>query len=74
MTGDNLALYVASYADATTARADFDALKAAEGDDLEIVGAVVMSRDADGKVDVLEVGLEKTDVKVTQISLGWMPV
>ena len=58
MTGDNLALYVASYADATSAKQDFEALKAAEGDDLEVVGAVVMSRDADGKVDVLEVGDE----------------
>lgn len=35
---------------------DFDALKAAEGDHLEIVGTVVMSRDADGKADVLEIG------------------
>ena len=56
MTGDNLTLYVASYSDASSAKEDFEALKAAEGDDLEIVGAVVMSRDADGKVDVLEVG------------------
>jgi len=55
-TGDNLALYVAAYSDATAAKQDFDSLKAAEGDDLGIVGAVVMSRDADGKVDVLEVG------------------
>ena len=58
MTGDNLMLYVASYADAASANKDFEALKAAEGDDLEIVGAVVMSRDAEGKVDVLEVGDE----------------
>ena len=58
MPGDNLALYVAAYSDAASAQKDFDALKAAEGDDLEIVGAVVMSRDADGKVDVLEVGDE----------------
>jgi len=56
MTGDNLTLYVASYSDASSAKEDFEALKAADGDDLEIVGAVVMSRDADGKVDVLEVG------------------
>jgi uncharacterized membrane protein len=58
MTGDNLALYVASYSDSTSAKQDFDSLKAAEGDDFEIVGAVVMSRDADGNVDVLEVGDE----------------
>ena len=57
---DNLALYVAAYADADAAREDFDALKAAEGDDLEVVGAVVMSRDADGNVDVLEEGNEDT--------------
>ncbi len=56
MTGDNLALYVASYDDAASAREDFDALKAAEGSDLEIVAAVVMNRSAEGKVDVLEVG------------------
>ncbi len=56
MVGDNLALYVAAYDDAASAHQDFDALKAAEGPDLEIVGAVVMNRDADGKVDVLEVG------------------
>ena len=56
MTGDNLALYVASYDDATSAREDFEVLKATEGPDLEVVAAVVMNRDADGKVDVLEVG------------------
>ena len=60
MYRDNLALYVAAYADADAARQDFDALKAAEGDDLEVVGAVVMSRDADGNVDVLEEGNEDT--------------
>ena len=56
MAGDNLALYVAAYSDADTAKQDFEALKSAEGDDLKIEGAVVMSRDADGKVDVLEQG------------------
>ena len=60
MTGDNLALYVASYADADAAKQDFESLKSAEGDDFEIEGAVVMSRDADGKVDVLEQGDEDT--------------
>jgi uncharacterized membrane protein len=59
MTGDNLMLYVASYTDASAAQQDFDALKAAEGDDLEVVGAVVMSRDGDGNVDVLEAGQEE---------------
>lgn len=52
----NLSLYVASYADATAAKEDFEDLKSAEGDDLAVVAAVVMSRDADGKVDVLEKG------------------
>ena len=56
MTGDNLVLYVAAYSDAASARQDFDALKALQGPDLEIAGAVVMNRDADGDVDVLAVG------------------
>ena len=56
MNDDNLALYVATYSDASSAQADFEVLKAAEGDDLAVVGAVVMSRDADGKVDVLTEG------------------
>ena len=60
MTDDNMTLYVASYSDATTAKDDFEALKAVRGDDLAIIGAVVMSRDADGNVDVLEIGDEDT--------------
>ena len=52
----NLALYVAAYSDPDSAKQDFEALKAAEGDDLEVEAAVVMSRDADGNVDVLERG------------------
>ena len=59
--GDNLVLYVAAYSDADTANQDFQALKDAEGDDLEVVGAVVMSRDADGNVDVLESGAANED-------------
>ena len=55
-TEQNLALYVASYSDADSAQEDFEALKAAEGSDLSVVGAVVMSRDADGNVDVLSKG------------------
>jgi uncharacterized membrane protein len=55
-SGDNLVLYVASYADATLANTDFESLKSAEGDDFSIEGAVVMSRDANGNVDVLESG------------------
>ena len=60
MNGQNLALYVATYADADAAKQDFEALKSAEGDNFEVEGAVVMSRDADGKVDVLEQGDEDT--------------
>jgi uncharacterized membrane protein len=52
----NLMLYVASYSDAASAKQDFESLKALEGDDLEVDAAVVMSRGADGKVDVLEEG------------------
>ena len=52
----NLALYVAGYSDPGSAQQDFDSLKDAEGDDLDVVAAVVMSRDADGNVDVLEHG------------------
>ncbi len=53
---ENLVLYAATYADGDSARADFESLKAAEGADLVVVGAIVMSRDADGNVDVLEAG------------------
>ena len=60
MAGDNLALYVATYGDATSAKADFESLKAAEGDDFKVEGAVVMSRDANGNVDVLAKGDETT--------------
>ena len=52
----NLSLYVASYPDATSANEDFVALEAAEADDLRVVSALVMSRDADGQVDVLSEG------------------
>jgi len=56
MASDNLVLYVAAYSDATSAKADFESLKSAEGADLSVEAAVVMSRDADGNVDVLEQG------------------
>jgi len=55
-SGDNLVLYVASYADATTAKDDFETLKANQGDEFKVKGAVVMSRNATGDVDVLEKG------------------
>jgi uncharacterized membrane protein len=58
MVGDNLALYVASYADAASASEDFQLLKDAEAasDDFKVVAAGILSRDADGKVDVKEHG------------------
>ena len=52
----NLTLYVATYADSASANEDFAALKAAESADLRVLSAVVMSRDADGQVDVLSKG------------------
>jgi uncharacterized membrane protein len=58
MSAQNLVLYVATYGDKSSAQQDFETLKDAEGDDFEVVGAVVMSRDADGNVDVLESGDE----------------
>jgi uncharacterized membrane protein len=60
MTDLNLALYVASYPDAESADKDFQALKDAEGADLVVIGSVVMSRDADGNVDVKESGDGRT--------------
>ena len=57
MDSDNLVLVVGSYADAGAAAEDFKALKAGqEAGEYEIVGAVVMNRDASGKVDVEEHG------------------
>ena len=50
----NLVLYVASYADTDSAEADLKSLKDAQDEDFAIVGAVVMTRDADGKVEVKE--------------------
>ena len=52
----NLILYVASYADTDSAEADLKSLKDAQDKDFAIVGAVVMTRDADGKVEVKEHG------------------
>ena len=53
----NLVLYVGSYDDADTAETDFESLKDAQKlDDFDILGAVVMSRDAAGKIDVKEHG------------------
>jgi uncharacterized membrane protein len=54
MTDRNYALLVAAYDDVMSAKLDFAALK--ELDDASVVAAVVMSRDADGKVEVKEHG------------------
>jgi uncharacterized membrane protein len=57
MNGDNLVLVVGSYADAGAANDDFKALKAGQdAGEYQVVGAVVMTRDASGKVDVKEHG------------------
>ena len=66
MADQNLVLYVASYADATSADSDFQALKDAESTgDLKVDGSVVMSRDAAGKVKVDEsLGQVKTGAAV----------
>ncbi|TDN91639.1 DUF1269 domain-containing protein [Microbacterium sp. BK668] len=57
MAGDNLMLVVGSYDDEASASEDYAGLKSAEKDgDYEVVGAVVLSRDADGKVEVKEHG------------------
>ena len=57
MDGDNLVLVVGAYADAGAAAEDFKTLKAGqEAGEYQVVGAVVMNRDASGKVDVEEHG------------------
>ena len=61
MDHDNLVLVVGSYADAAPANEDFKALKAGQdAGEYQVVGAVVMSRDASGKVDVQEHGDGRT--------------
>jgi uncharacterized membrane protein len=58
MANENLVLYVASYADAAAAEADFRSLKDAQAAaDFEVVGAVVASRDDAGEVTVDEHGV-----------------
>lgn len=49
MAGDNLVLVVGSYADPVAASDDFASLELGE---YQIVGVVVMNRDASGKIDV----------------------
>lgn len=54
MTDRNCSLLVAAYDDETTARQDFAAMKSV--DDLDVVAAVVLSRDDEGKVHAKEHG------------------
>ena len=55
MTDPNLVLFVASYDNDTgAAKADFDAVK--QLDESMVLAAVILERDADGKVDVKEHG------------------
>ncbi len=57
MPNDNLALVVGTYADARAAADDFATLKSGqETGEYQVVGAVVMNRDANGKVEVNEHG------------------
>ncbi len=57
MPSENLVLVVGSYPDAGDAAADFKALKDGQGaGDYTVIGAVVMNRDATGKVNVEEHG------------------
>ena len=57
MDSDNLTLVVGSYADAGAAADDFATLKSGQdAGEYKIVGAVVMNRDASGKVEVKEHG------------------
>jgi uncharacterized membrane protein len=55
MTDRNLALVVGTYDDANAASEDYKRLKAnEEAGEYDIIGAVVLSRDSDGKVTVTE--------------------
>ena len=55
--GDNLVLVVGTYSDPGAAADDFETLKSGEdADEYKVVGAVVMNRDASGKVEVQEHG------------------
>lgn len=57
MDTDNLALVVGTYADAGAAADDFATLKSGQdAGEYKVVGAVVMNRDASGKVEVSEHG------------------
>jgi len=75
MDSDNLVLVVGSYADAGAAADDFKALKAAqEAGEYQVVGAVVMNRDASGKVDVQEHGDHYVGAGTTLGAVGGLVV
>ena len=60
MTDANLILLAATYSDAAAAQSDYEALKAAEGAEFVVDNAVILSRDAQGKVTVHEGGVTAT--------------
>jgi uncharacterized membrane protein len=71
----NLVLYAASYPDPDTAALDLKALKEAQSaDEFEIVGAVVVNRDADGKIDVKESGATATAGGATIGGIGGLVI
>jgi uncharacterized membrane protein len=75
MDADNLVLVEGSYADAGAAADDFKTLKAGEKDgDYDVVGAVVMNRDASGKVDVHEHGDKHVGGGATLGAIGGLVV
>lgn len=67
MSEQNLSLYVAAYPDETSASEDFRDLKAAKDiDEIAVLAAAVVSRDAAGKVDVHE-----HDAGAGRRAVGW---
>jgi uncharacterized membrane protein len=66
MKNDNLVLVVGSYLDAGAAADDFKVLKAGQdAGEYQVVGAVVMNRDASGEVEVREHGDKNVAVGAT---------
>ena len=60
MTDANLILLAATYSDPAAAQSDYEVLKAAEVADFVVDNAVILSRDAQGKVTVHEGGVTAT--------------
>jgi uncharacterized membrane protein len=68
---ENLMLYAASYPDEATAQQDFETLKSNQAaGDMAIVGAVVISSDASGNVNVKEHGATATAGGATIGAIG----